>query len=198
MSNSLPILLFLVPFVTGVAMPIVTAGRRSWCQPITTAAVVIMVVLSTMNLRVVLTEGSMEYALGGWAAPIGIAWVNDAIAAIVILTVSAVALLSLIYGRVVVQAKLERSMPYYTLILLLVSGLVGLVFAADLFNVFVFLEVAALTGYALVGAAGGKASVYAFRYLLLGSLGATLYLLGVSREDIESEDGLTRAEPPRV
>jgi multicomponent Na+:H+ antiporter subunit D len=180
MSSNLPILLFLVPFVTGVALPILTAKRRSWCQPITTAAIALMVVLAIMNLQVVLTTGSIEYALGGWAAPVGIAWLDDPLAAVVVLTLSCVALLSLIYGHAVVTPRHARSAPYYTLILVLIAGLVGIVFAADLFNVFVFLEVAALTSYALVGAGGGKALVYAFRYLLLGSFGATLYLLGVS------------------
>jgi multicomponent Na+:H+ antiporter subunit D len=180
MSSQLPIFLFLVPFVTAVAMPILCAKRRSWCQSLTTGAVSVMVVLSVINLRVVLSEGSIEYAFGGWTAPVGIAWLDDPLAAIVVLTMSVVALLSLIYGRLVVTSKLDKSLQYYTLILLLIAALVGVVFAADLFNVFVFLEMAALSGYALVGAAGGKALVYAFRYLLLGSLGAMLYLLGVS------------------
>jgi multicomponent Na+:H+ antiporter subunit D len=139
-----------------------------------------MVILAIINLRVVLREGAIEYAFGGWTAPLGIAWLNDPLAAIIALTMSAVALLSLIYGRVVVTPKLENSVPYHTMVLLFIAGLVGIIFAADLFNVFVFLEVAALTSYALVGASGGKALVYAFRYLLLGSFGAILYLLGVS------------------
>lgn len=180
MSSHLPILLFLLPFVMGVSMPILTAKRRSWCSHLTLGTFVLMVVLSIVNLQVVLTEGPIEYAFGGWAVPVGIGWLDDPLAAIVILTVSVVSLISMVYGRVVVSSKLERNVPYYTLILILVSGLVGVVFAADLFNVFVFLEVAALTGYALVGAAGGKSLVYAFRYLLLGSFGATLYLLGLS------------------
>jgi len=121
----------------------------------------------------------IEYAIGGWAAPLGIAWLDDTIAAVVVLTVSAIAFISFVFGRVVVPSRLGNSVSYHTLILLLLGGLVGLIFAADLFNVFVFLEVAALTGYALVGAQGGKASVFAFRYLILGSFGATLYLLGV-------------------
>ena len=53
-------------------------------------------------------------------------------------------------------------------------------FAGDLFNLFVFLEVAAISSYALIGVAGGQALFAAFRYLLLGTLGASLYLLGVS------------------
>lgn len=180
MSFQLPIILFLVPFVTAVAMPILCAKRRSWCWPLTIGAVSVMVILAVMNLRFVLNAGAINYALGGWAEPIGIAWLNDPLAAIVVLTMSFVVLLSLIYGRPVVMPSLGKSVQYHTLILLFTSSLVGIIFAADLFNVFVFLEVAALTGYALVAAAGGKALVYAFRYLLLGSFGATLYLLGVS------------------
>ena len=180
MNAQLPILLFLVPFVTAVAMPILCAKRRSWCRPLTTGAVSVMVILAVTNLRVVLSEGPIEYALGGWTAPIGIAWLDDPLAAIVALTMTVVALLSLIYGRILVAPALDKSVQYYTLVLLFISSLVGIIFAADLFNVFVFLEVAALTSYALVGAAGGKALVYAFRYLLLGSFGAMLYLLGMS------------------
>ncbi|MEM0955416.1 MAG: proton-conducting transporter membrane subunit [Pseudomonadota bacterium] len=180
MSTQLPILLFLIPFIAGVALPMATAKHRHWCQPITLTAVAFMTVMAILNLQVVLTQGPMEYALGGWAAPVGIAWLNDSLAALVVLTVSGVALLTLLYGRQVTSPTLEGSMAYYTLLLMLVSGLVGIVFAADLFNVFVFLEVSALAAYALVGANGGKSAVYAFRYLLLGSLGATLYLLGVA------------------
>ena len=157
MSSHLPILIFLVPFFMGVSMPLLTAKRPSLCPNITLGAVMIMFVLAMGNLYIVQTEGPIEYALGGWTAPIGIAWLNDSIAAIVILTVSVVALLSLIYGRLVVTSDLAKSVPYYSLILLMISGLVGIVFAADLFNVFVFLEVAALTSYALVGAGGGVA-----------------------------------------
>jgi multicomponent Na+:H+ antiporter subunit D len=54
------------------------------------------------------------------------------------------------------------------------------VFAADLFNVFVFLEVATLSTCGLIAMAGGKALVFGFRYLVLASVGATFYLLGVA------------------
>jgi multicomponent Na+:H+ antiporter subunit D len=62
---------------------------------------------------------------------------------------------------------------------MLVSGLTGIVLAGDIFNVFVFLEVAALSAYALVGIPGGRSLIVAFRYLILGTLGASFYLLGI-------------------
>ncbi|KGE02987.1 complex I subunit 5 family protein [Pseudohaliea rubra] len=179
MTNQLPILLFLTPFVAGVAMPLLTAKRPGWCRPVTLGTVALLLFLALLNLVHVLTYGPMEYALGGWAAPLGIAWLNDSLAAMLILTVAFVAQVTLLYGYQVTSPGLERSMAYYALVLMLLTGLIGIVFAADLFNLFVFLEVAALAAYALAGAAGGKSAVFAFRYLLLGSLGAALYLLGV-------------------
>jgi multicomponent Na+:H+ antiporter subunit D len=180
LSANLPILLFLVPFFIGVSMPMLTAKRKHLCQPVTLGAMTLMVIIALLNLRFVLIHGPVEYALAGWDAPIGIAWLNDALAALMALTISLIALVSLVYNRTIVEKDLATNSAYYTLILIMLSGLVGIVFAADLFNVFVFLEVSALTGYALVGASGGKALVFAFRYLLLGSFGATLYLLGLS------------------
>ena len=180
MTMHLPIMLFLVPFFIGVSMPMLSAKRKALCHPVALVATMLMVIIAVLNLGVVMRHGSIEYALGGWDAPIGIAWLNDALAAIMGLTISAIAFLSLLYNRVIVARDLASNSAYYTLILVMPSGLVGIVFAADLFNVFVFLEVSALTAYALVGASGGKALVFAFRYLLLGSFGATLYLLGLS------------------
>ena len=80
MSSHLPILLFLVPFFMGVSMPILTAKRRALCPDITLGTVIVMVIVAILNLRFVLTEGPIEYALGGWTAPLGIAWLNDSIA----------------------------------------------------------------------------------------------------------------------
>ena len=82
MNSQLPVLLFFVPFVTAVAMPILCAGRRTWCRPLALTSVSIMAVLAIMNLRNVLANGSIEYVFGGWAAPLGIAWLDDPLAAI--------------------------------------------------------------------------------------------------------------------
>jgi len=179
--EQLPVLLFLVPFVTAVSLPIVGSKYVSWCRPLTIGSVSLMSILAIVNLVTVLARGEIRYVFGGWAVPLGIEWVDDGLAAVVILTVSLLAVISLTYGEGDPGAARQRSPAlYFTLILLLISALTGIVLAADLFNVFVFLEVAALTSYALVGAAGGRALVSAFRYLILGSFGATLYLLGVS------------------
>jgi len=187
MSYHLPVILFLLPFATAICVPMVGSRSRRLCRPMALAAVLAMCVAAVINVWIVLEHGESRYAFGGWPIstslsghPLGIEWVNDALAAVMLVTLSFLACLCLFYGGTLAPPSLgAREVHYYTLILLLISGLTGIVLAGDIFNVFVFLEVAALPAYALVGIPGGRALIAAFRYLLLGTLGASFYLLGV-------------------
>jgi len=63
--------------------------------------------------------------------------------------------------------------------MLIIAGLMGMTVTHDLFNMFVFVEVVSISAYALTASGGTGAPRAALRYLLIGSLGASLYLLGV-------------------
>jgi multicomponent Na+:H+ antiporter subunit D len=181
MTQHLPALLFCIPMLTAISMPMIGLKRRERCRPMALAAVWAMSITAVANLVAVLRFGEIRYAFGGWAPPIGIEWVADGLASMMMVAICLIASICLIYaGRVSPHPAGSRVVLYYTLILLLLAGLTGTVFAGDLFNVFVFLEVVALSAAALIGMAGGKALVFAFRYLILASIGATFYLLGVS------------------
>jgi multicomponent Na+:H+ antiporter subunit D len=164
-----------------ISMPVVCLKHRHWCQPISVAILVAMVLVSILNLHNVIQHGEVRYVFSGWTVPLGIEWVADGLASITLVLLSVLGLLGVVFtGPTSPKALGGRIVHYYTLILLLLSALVGIVFTRDLFNLFVFLEVAAISSYALVGVAGGRALFAAFRYLILGTLGASLYLLGVS------------------
>ena len=181
MSRHLPALLFLVPLFAAISMPIVCLRHRAWSRSIALSVLCSMGVFSIMNLVNIFQHGEIRYAFSGWPPPLGIEWVADGLASVVLVALSFLGLVTLIFAGPTSPKDLGgRIVHYYTLILLLISALTGIVFAGDLFNLFVFLEVAALASYALVGVAGGKALMAAFRYLILGTLGASLYLLGVS------------------
>jgi multicomponent Na+:H+ antiporter subunit D len=187
MSYQYPAIIFLIPFLTAICMPVVCRKKRDWCRPIALAAVCAMSAAALANLLNVLDVGESSYVFGGWLSssspagvPIGIEWVNDGLASIMVVVVSLLASVCVIYSGPLVSRSLgTRVVHYHTLILLLISGLIGVVFAGDIFNLFVFLEVVALSAYALVGVRGGKALMVAFRYLILGTLGASFYLLGI-------------------
>ncbi len=181
MSHQLPAILFLLPLFAAISMPVVCLKHRHWSQPISVAILAAMVLVSILNLYNVLHHGEVRYVFSGWATPLGIEWVADGLASVILVLFSALGLLGVVFTGPTSPKDLGgRIVHYYTLILLLVSSLTGIVFAGDLFNLFVFLEVAAISSYALIGVAGGRALFAAYRYLILGTLGASLYLLGVS------------------
>ncbi len=181
MSYQLPAILFLLPLVAAISLPVVCLKRRHWSQPISVAILAAMVVVSILNLYNVIHHGEVRYMFSGWATPLGIEWVADGLASIILVLLSALGLVGVVFAGPTSPKNLGgRIVHFYTLILLLMSSLTGIVFAGDLFNLFVFLEVAAISSYALIGVAGGRALFAAFRYLVLGTLGASLYLLGVS------------------
>ena len=181
MNHHLPALLFLLPLFAAIAMPVVCLKHREWSRPISLVVLSAMVVVSVLNLNSVNHYGEVRYAFSGWAPPLGIEWVADGLASVVLVALSLLGLLSLIFAGPTAPKDLGgRVVHFYVLILLLVAALTGIAFAGDLFNLFVFLEVAAIASYGLIGVAGGQALFAAFRYLLLGTLGASLYLLGVS------------------
>lgn len=180
MSHHLPLFMLLATLVPAVSMPLIGLRSRAWCRPIAIASLVLMSVLALATLQVVLQDGAIQYSFSGWAAPVGVAWVADGPAAVMAVSLGVVVALSMVAGAPLPSAASASAAPHYALILLLVSGATGIIFAADLFNVFVFLEVTALSGYALAGAGGGRSLMSAFRYLIMGSLGATLYLLAVA------------------
>jgi multicomponent Na+:H+ antiporter subunit D len=180
MKANLPAILFVIPFLAAVCMPMVGLYRKEWCWPAALAALAALNVFSVTAFVHALEAGPVRYPVGGWPPPIGIEWRLDGFSGTAMILIGAVALAAVLYAGPGVRASLAaRSAHFYTLVMLLVSALVGMVMTADLFNLFVFLEVASLTGYALVAAAGGRAMLAAFRYLILGTIGASFYLLGV-------------------
>jgi multicomponent Na+:H+ antiporter subunit D len=128
----------------------------------------------------VISEGTIHYWMGGWEPPWGIEYRVDHLNAIMLVLVSGLSLLAAVYSKKLVERELPgKTALFWSLFILLITGLLGICITGDLFNLFVMLEVASLTGYALI-AIGEKRAVYAsFRYVVIGTMGASFYLLGV-------------------
>ena len=180
MEQQLPVFIVGAPLLFSIAVPIL--GRR-WRQSaffVAVTALAISAVASALSLERVLREGAFNYKLGGWDPPVGIEYVIDEVAAFVSLVVTSVSVLVLISTRRWAEREAgDRPGIFYGLALLLLAGLTGIIITGDLFNLFVFLEIASLSAYALIFIGGRRAMLAGFRYLIIGSIGGAFYLLGV-------------------
>jgi multicomponent Na+:H+ antiporter subunit D len=128
----------------------------------------------------VLSRQVVQYRLGGWPPPFGIVYEVDYLNSVVLVLVTAVALINLIATRIsVVEDFPDKLGPFYTLYLLFVTGLSGIVVTGDAFNLYVLLEISSLTGYALIGMGKEHAPLASLHYVFMGTIGASFYLLGI-------------------
>lgn len=138
--------------------------------------------VSFQLLLATLSDGVISYAVGGWAPPWGIEMRVDTANAFVLLAVSAVSTLVLLYAKESIEKEIESKQHslFYTAHLLCLAGLSGILVTGDAFNLFVFLEISSLATYTLVSLARDKHCLTAaFRYLVMGTIGATFILIGV-------------------
>ena len=181
MADQLPALIPVPLLVLSILAPMVGLWRQELAFWLAIATIAFSTAMSGWSLAHVIAHGPMTYKFGGWEPPIGIEYVVDHVAAFVSLIVMAVALAVVVATRRMAEQEMRgRQGLYYSLVLLLLAGLTGMVVTADLFNLFVFLEISSLAGYALVFLGGRKGMLAAYRYLILGTLGGAFYLLGVA------------------
>ena len=169
--------------VTLMAAPACVLIRRaSWCWTLALAANGTAALVSWGLLGQVLEHGTIRYAIGGWAAPSGIEYYIDTLNAIVLALVSTISAIVLVYARESIVKGIDSGKHYlfYAAWLLCVTGLLGIVITGDAFNVFVFLEISSLATYMLIAFGDDRRALTAsFRYLVLGSVGASFILIGI-------------------
>jgi len=172
----IPLSLLVFSFITFLAGSL----RRGLAYPVALAGGGVSVICAVIGLILVLQNGTLHYHLGGWPPPIGIEYVLDHLSAFMALLITCIGFITIIYSRKsFIQELPNKVVSLYTISLLLLSGLCGIVVTGDLFNLYVFLEIASLTAYALMAVGDKRAPVASFRYVIMGTVGACFYLLGV-------------------
>ncbi|TET53481.1 MAG: monovalent cation/H+ antiporter subunit D family protein [Desulfobacteraceae bacterium] len=180
MTPQSPVLVVVIPLIFAFLTLPFGWWRRGLCYPITLVALSLSFLASLHILHTVITTGTIHYWLGNWEPPWGIEYVVDHLNAFVLVIVSFVSLVVAIFSKRSVEQELpEKIVFFYCVFLLQVAGLLGIVVTGDMFNLYVFLEIASLAGYALIAIGEDGAPFASFNYLIFGTIGACFYLLGV-------------------
>jgi len=180
--DHLPVLVVLVPFLAAPLVVLLGSRRLAWPLAFTAALSSLAVALTLLGQ--VMGGQAISYHIGGWAPPLGIEYRIDAANAFVMVIVTTIAVVILPYARASIAAEIpERQHTlFYALFLLVLTGMLGVSATGDAFNLFVFLEISSLSTYVLVamGAYRDKrALTTAFNYLLMGTTGATFFVIGI-------------------
>ena len=180
--KNLPIIVVLCPLMMSLLVVLIPNIFFSWA--LTTLSTFLTFLFSILLYQEIQIHSHISYALGKWMPPIGIEYIIDKVAIIPIIIISGISFLATIFAYKIMPEEIEKKSisKVYSLWLLAIAGLLGLVTTGDAFNLFVFLEISSLASVALVAMGAHKdkqALVAAYNYLIIGAVGATLYVIGV-------------------
>lgn len=179
-TTHLPILQVILPLIMAPIALIIRNSHTVWL--LTLVVTWLTFSISLALLMQVYDNGNIIYQIGGWAAPWGIEYVVSKVAAFVLVIVSAIGSIVMTYARRSVEAEIseDRIYLFYTMFLLCLTGLLGIIITGDVFNLFVFLEISSLSSYVMISLGRDRrALTAAYRYLIMGTIGATFYIIGV-------------------
>ena len=175
-----PVLVVVISLLSAFTILIVGRRNKNSCCFISIATILVQLVMSFYILNHVLTVGTIRYWLGGWSPPWGIEYVVDALNAYVLVILLFLALICVTYSKRNIEHELpQKIVPFYAIYQLLITGLCGITVTGDIFNMYVFIEITSLSSYALIASRGKIALKASFTYLVLGSIGACFFLLGI-------------------
>lgn len=180
MQEHASLLLVVLPLIFAPIVAVLPRGRLPWL--VTLLVTIASALLASMQLMAVADGSVISYELGGWAPPWGIEYRIDALNAFMAVIVSVIAAITVPYALLSVEQEIaEEQVPlFYSAFLLCFTGLLGIAQTGDIFNVFVFLEISSLSSYALISMGRKRqALTSAYQYLIMGTVGATFFLIGV-------------------
>ena len=182
MTQHAPVLIVLLPLTASLLCMLFSRISKNLGSWIVMASIAGAFANACIVLDKVISSGgkTWHYWMGGWAPPVGIEFALDPLNSILAVVVTFISMMVALYSRPFVKNEDWLHVGgYYTLFGLLTVGLSGMIITGDVFNLYVYLEIMSLSGYGLIALGGRKSMLAAFRYLLIGTIGASLYLLGV-------------------
>ena len=182
LSDHLPILQVVVPML--IAPIIVIFNNRLIAWLLSFFGTIICLIISVALIWATADGSVLTYFLGGWIPPVGIEYRIDAANSILLFLISVISVIVMFFSSnaLISEVPKEKHTLFYACFLLCLTGLLGVVATADIFNVFVFLEISSLSTYVLVAQGSyvdRRALSASFNYLIMGTIGATFFVIGI-------------------
>lgn len=178
--HHLPVLIVIIPLITAPLCVLFDHPRLSWLFTLTASALSLLCCIGLLSQ--VASQGIISYHLGGWAPPWGIEYRVDTLSVFILMLLTSITTLIIIFARDSIEKEIRKKhiVSVYATLLLAIAGLNGICVSGDVFNVFVFLEISSIASYTLISLGKDKRALNAaFKYLIMGTIGATFILIGI-------------------
>jgi multicomponent Na+:H+ antiporter subunit D len=183
LTEQLPVLIVITPLIGAFLAPLLYRRHEKTSGYLVLFSLLLSLVMAVALLVKVRREGTLFYQMGNWPPPWGIEYVADPLRVYMLLVVVAVSLWIFLYALKDLEHELRREVIgwYYTLYLLLVASMAAMTMTNDLFNLFVLMEICAITSCAIITVKEDRECLEAgFKYLILSAMGTGCFLLGVA------------------
>ncbi len=179
-STHLPLLQVVIPLLAAPICIILHEKTLTWL--FTFLVTLTSFIIACLLFQHAAQDQVLTYAIGGWAAPWGIEYYLDRLTAFMLVIITGLATFIILAAKHSLETEIAADRAYlvYCAYLLNLTGLLGVLMTGDAFNIFVFIEIASLSSYALISISRDRRSLYAaFKYLILGTLGASFILIAI-------------------
>lgn len=179
--NILP-LFVAIPLGTAFILSLLSRFSKRIGDILSGGVCLILLILSLSSLAIVnkTQDHMLVYKVGGWIPPVGISMVLDGLSSFMLVTLNLVSFLVAIYSISYMERYTAKN-RFYCLFMLMLAGMNGVIITGDIFNLFVFLEIASIASYALVAFGTEQEELEAsFKYAIMGSVASSFILLGIA------------------
>jgi len=189
--NNSPILILALPLLAAFLIPLISRINKKTVGSFSALVLAISLVMTIFLAVKVITVGPQVYVFGakssgltlpsGLSVPIRIMFQVDAMGIFMGLITATVSFLGAIYSLAFIKNQ-EGMDKFYSLLLLLTVGMFGMEFTGDLFNFFVFLEIASIASVALIAYRGinaGEPAEAGLKYMIVSSISALVVLFAI-------------------
>jgi proton-translocating NADH-quinone oxidoreductase chain N len=182
MIEQLPALLIILPILLAVFCVIINNERF-----VVSLLIILHLIIGYWLFIELLALGDESiakyYAFGGWNAPFGIEFKLSKLNLIFISLMYFISFITILFSinemdRLIFNGNKST---FFAVYLLCIAGFSGIILTNDIFNLYVFIEIASLASYTLVSISSRKLSIkFGLDYLILGTIAATFLLFGIS------------------
>jgi multicomponent Na+:H+ antiporter subunit D len=172
------ILFILLPALAAVIGPFARRKSALLLEVLSASVLALGLIAALMGIPLAAQLGA-EFRAGRGVLPM-LPFRGDELSILMLVTIFIISLASVFFSIFSLSQE-EKRASYYSLILICAAGMAGVVTTGDFFTMYVFLEVVAVSAFALIAFSGDSEGIEgALKYLFLSAPASLLILLGVA------------------